>query len=349
MKKVVFFLVGLLIGSALAIDGESLQAYFTTSTISGVVPLTIIFDANASKGADLQYRWNFRDGTSAEGSRVEHTFRYAGSYDVVLTVYDDKAMHSVYKNIYVLPTESVLDKRPETVQHGGPIAERIKYLEWLTEHNILNFGLEKVLDYMDRRDFLDFVVVNQVASNRSWVSFSKRAYSGQDNYPVAHYSGGNVLIDVSTGKRTVFPERINGLLTSYATFAPDAKTMVISQGGNLYISEVETANPQLFFKGSDDFSYSIAALSFKDDGSELALYVSYAGLEESTPIEWGILPSYVLRIPLGLRNGDMSDATIVREYTGSSPNIYDLVWQGDDVIILTTADEIIDDAEIAQP
>lgn len=63
-------------------------------------------------------------------------------------------------------------------------------------------------------------------------------------------------------------------------------------------------------------------------------YIFHTG-DEGSPRPQRRLPSYVLRLPITLRNGDISDAIIVREYRGARPRIHKLFWQGDDVIILT--------------
>lgn len=48
----------------------------------------ITFDGGQSRGERLSYRWDFGDGTTAEGEQVSHEFD-AGVYDVTLTVTDE--------------------------------------------------------------------------------------------------------------------------------------------------------------------------------------------------------------------------------------------------------------------
>ena len=46
------------------------------------------FDGSKSTGSNLKYRWDFGDGASAEGVRVNHIYEKGGNYRVVLTVDD---------------------------------------------------------------------------------------------------------------------------------------------------------------------------------------------------------------------------------------------------------------------
>ena len=53
---------------------------------------TLAFDASASRdldGAIGEYRWDFGDGTTAEGAAASHVYDKPGTYEVSLTVVDD--------------------------------------------------------------------------------------------------------------------------------------------------------------------------------------------------------------------------------------------------------------------
>jgi PKD repeat protein len=66
----------------------------------------ITFDASASRspnGPIVRYMWAFGDGTSAEGVRVEKSYRYGGAYPVTLSVVDEVgAVASITKVVQVL-------------------------------------------------------------------------------------------------------------------------------------------------------------------------------------------------------------------------------------------------------
>jgi len=66
-------------------------AAIDVSRTSGPAPLTVLFDAAASYDPDGTLRtfaWDCGDGSTAEGSQIEHTFTEAGTFSVILTVTD---------------------------------------------------------------------------------------------------------------------------------------------------------------------------------------------------------------------------------------------------------------------
>jgi serine protease len=67
-------------------------ASFTATPATGEAPLDVLFYAAASSDSDgtiTGFSWNFGDGTTATGFRVNHTFSVPGSYQVQLTVTDN--------------------------------------------------------------------------------------------------------------------------------------------------------------------------------------------------------------------------------------------------------------------
>jgi serine protease len=67
-------------------------ASFTTTPDSGEAPLDVLFYGAASSDPDgtiVQYRWNFGDGQTGSGYRVNHEYSTPGSYVARLTVTDD--------------------------------------------------------------------------------------------------------------------------------------------------------------------------------------------------------------------------------------------------------------------
>ena len=84
---------------------QSPIASFTASPTSGVVPLEVFFDASGSYDPDgniVSYEWDFKDGNTGSGETINHTFSSTGSYNVKLTVTDDKgATDSTAKTITV--------------------------------------------------------------------------------------------------------------------------------------------------------------------------------------------------------------------------------------------------------
>lgn len=70
------------------------EAVITTSARFGQAPLAVRFDAAGSsdpEGSALSYEWNFGDGTAVgRGAVVDHTFTKVGTFNVILTVRDDR-------------------------------------------------------------------------------------------------------------------------------------------------------------------------------------------------------------------------------------------------------------------
>jgi PKD repeat protein len=86
-------------------------ASFAASPLSGVVPLSVSFDASSSSDTDgsiTTYAWTFGDGTDATGRTVSHTYTTAGTYSAGLTVTDDDgATASASRDISVTTTPPV--------------------------------------------------------------------------------------------------------------------------------------------------------------------------------------------------------------------------------------------------
>lgn len=78
-------------------DNQPPVAVITATPDGGVAPITIHFDAEASRDPDgpggfaniVDALWQFDDGTIASGPAVDKTYAKAGTYSVTLTVYDD--------------------------------------------------------------------------------------------------------------------------------------------------------------------------------------------------------------------------------------------------------------------
>ena len=67
-------------------------ASFTATPATGEAPLDVLFYAAASSDSDgtiTQFRWNFGDGQTGSGYRLNHTFDTPGTYQVQLTVTDN--------------------------------------------------------------------------------------------------------------------------------------------------------------------------------------------------------------------------------------------------------------------
>ena len=81
-------------------------ASFTYSPLNPLVGVTVTFNATSSYDLDgtiVSYKWNFGDGTTANGKKVTHKYVQDGSYTVKLTVADDNGnINSKTKTVTVL-------------------------------------------------------------------------------------------------------------------------------------------------------------------------------------------------------------------------------------------------------
>lgn len=94
--------------------------------------LSVSFDASASSDSDgliADYAWNFGDGSTGSGRTVSHSYASAGSYNVTLTVTDDKgATASTSQSITVSPltpsqTASITQVLDDVGASTGPLAQ----------------------------------------------------------------------------------------------------------------------------------------------------------------------------------------------------------------------------------
>ncbi|MEI6034604.1 MAG: PKD domain-containing protein [Verrucomicrobiae bacterium] len=102
------------------------QAPAASVAVSGRVAApnaSVRFDASASTDADgsiTTYEWNFGDGQSASGPKVEHAFAKSGRYDVALALTDNKgAKTSQTTSIRVATPEEIA--RPFPLQKGARV------------------------------------------------------------------------------------------------------------------------------------------------------------------------------------------------------------------------------------
>ena len=78
--------------TAATADSQLPMAVISATSLSGIAPLTIDFDASSSSDPDgniTAYSWDFGDGNIGTGLTTSHTFNTQGTYNVTLTVTDN--------------------------------------------------------------------------------------------------------------------------------------------------------------------------------------------------------------------------------------------------------------------
>lgn len=74
------------------VENQLPQSKIIATPSTGACPLTVLFDGSSSTdpdGSSLSYSWNFGDGKSTIGSKVQHTFNDPATYSVSLQVKDN--------------------------------------------------------------------------------------------------------------------------------------------------------------------------------------------------------------------------------------------------------------------
>lgn len=95
---------------------------------NGVQGREIMFSGGASSDADgaiVRYEWQFGDGRTGRGSPVSHTYRAAGAYTVVLTVFDNQGAIG-FDTASVHITTDPGGNQPPIAQANGPYSGAVK-------------------------------------------------------------------------------------------------------------------------------------------------------------------------------------------------------------------------------
>ncbi len=106
-------------------QNQNPTAQFNVQPAAAVAGTAVTLDAAASKDPDgkiNKYEWTLADGTKLSGAKVNHTFAAAGSFEVTLTVTDDKNATATAKQTVQVAAAPVVDNTPDdsnTSNNGG--------------------------------------------------------------------------------------------------------------------------------------------------------------------------------------------------------------------------------------
>ena len=152
-KKDIFY-------TAVTPPGSKPIAFFTSSEDSGIVPLTVNFDASGSLSGGKKIRsywWNFGDGSEMEeGHQISHTYNKAGIFPVKLYVTNQQLLVGFQsKEIQILsgpfPPINIFVKKTE--ERGLFYREKINAIIWM--ENPKNKGQVSISHYNIYRKFKD--------------------------------------------------------------------------------------------------------------------------------------------------------------------------------------------------
>ena len=103
-------------------EGEATPtAAIAASRTSGTAPVVVTFNGADSvpseqTGRISRYSWNFGDGSSGSGRKVQHSFEGPGQYKVQLTVTDSKAKHGMASKTIVVHAPGTHSNVPTLIQ-----------------------------------------------------------------------------------------------------------------------------------------------------------------------------------------------------------------------------------------
>lgn len=105
------------------VKAKPLEAIIKADPLSGAAPLTVAFDASASRynnGNITQYQWDFNDGTPPKiySAQIQYTFGKVGVYKVKLTVFTNDGNKETATQEIVVSEVPVIARFKPTVKSG---------------------------------------------------------------------------------------------------------------------------------------------------------------------------------------------------------------------------------------
>ncbi|WP_298543897.1 PKD domain-containing protein [uncultured Aquimarina sp.] len=115
------------------------EANFNMSVTSGTVPLSVNFDASESSdanGDNLEYTWDFGDGTTGDGVNINHEYTVIGEYIISLTVSDGILSDSQSRTIIVNESTGTTD-----CSFGAPMSTPLPALPNFSYDHVYVLGI----------------------------------------------------------------------------------------------------------------------------------------------------------------------------------------------------------------
>jgi len=119
----------------LEIDNKELTTTISSSSSGGYVPLVVSFEQ--SEDVD-NVHWDFGDGSEAAGKVVEHIFREADDYNVVVTIKDNKGRNASSNKIINVKSRCIITKIPNIFT---PNSDGINDLFYVVGNNIKDYNI----------------------------------------------------------------------------------------------------------------------------------------------------------------------------------------------------------------
>ncbi|MEL7472056.1 MAG: DUF1800 family protein [Planctomycetota bacterium] len=152
---------------------EPADARFSMSHHVGRAPHTTAFDASATSDIldnVVGFVWDFGDGQTAVGERVEHTFQQAGSFDVMLTAIDANGQQATETHRVTVSNGSQAD--------GGPVTElEARRFLWQAAFGPTDADVADVIS-LGYEGWID----QQIASMPTLMSYADLEYADNQGY-----------------------------------------------------------------------------------------------------------------------------------------------------------------------
>ncbi|MFT5756502.1 MAG: serine protease [Alteromonadaceae bacterium] len=163
--------------------------------------LSCSFNGSGSTGSNLTYHWNFGDSLSATTSSIQHDYAQAGTYQVSLTVTDNKNASNTYNKVLEV-SDSQTDNE---LQSGIPVL------------NLAGAKDSESLYFIDVSDSNKRVVVNMSGGSGDADLYVKRgAEPTTSDYDCRPFEGGN---NESCDVNLDSPELVYIKLIGYSQFS----------------------------------------------------------------------------------------------------------------------------------
>lgn len=207
-------------------------AAFSASSISGLEPLTVDFDASASSDPDndpLTYSWDFGDGSTGVGVLATHTFASQGTYDVTLTVSDGNGgVSTATQQIEVLSSscdllsffgvprttglpsiENASYNEIHVLGTGGPDLSNMSNftINWANESwgsGLWQMSAQTSNGVPSWWNDLRQVSTNSFVSSSPQVTFTNSGFSGLDGTYYANTDGANFVLVETSGAYGIY-------------------------------------------------------------------------------------------------------------------------------------------------
>ncbi|WP_052461040.1 FG-GAP-like repeat-containing protein [Psychroserpens mesophilus] len=208
-------------------------ALFSASTVNGIAPLSVDFDASASTDPDndpLTYSWDFGDGTTASGVTTSHVYTTSAEYTAMLIVSDGLQSDQATTTIAV-----------NTTNPGGNAVAFTDGTALLGQDNFSGLPMGVIDMNGDGKD--DIVQFNNARSLRI-------QYQNGPGQPFTSFDHGNVSNQNQWG--TVIADfDHNGYNDIMAGGAYDNLKIIKNNNGNNSYSQSNLFNSNIFLQGAN--------------------------------------------------------------------------------------------------